>query len=64
MRFDKDEHRIAVQWYARVHGDEERLGCRKGEECVDIVNSTKLHHVIADASAILQRTRRGDGPQW
>ena len=57
--FDKGDYRIAVQWYERVHGDEERLVFRKGEECVDFVNSTKLRHVIADPSATLQRTRRG-----
>ena len=58
-RFDKGDYRIAVQWYERVHGDEERLVIRKGEECVDFVNRTKLRHVIADASATLQRARWG-----
>ena len=30
MRFDKGDHRIAVQRYERAHGDEERLVFRMG----------------------------------
>ena len=64
--FDKGDYRIAVQWYERAHVDAERLVFRKGEECVDFVDSTKLRHVIADTSATLQRTRRGwaAGGSW
>ncbi len=50
VRFNSGDFMVAVQWYERLpeSGDGERLEFLRGEEIIDVINSTDLRAVGVD----------------